>query len=268
MFNINELYKNDFVDETQLSNKKKDVSRTYKSMTKSNNNVYIKRFEILSKNNPFNKKIGNYISIDFKNIKNTNEIDDVLECVKKEISYLLKRNNYQKKDKVLVVGLGNDLYISDALGPKAIKNVTATSHLKSKYKNRSVSTLIPGVMGSTGLESSSIVQAIVEKEEIDFVIVIDSLATRNINRLYNVIQLSDTGINPGSGVENKRKEISKEVLGVPVICLGVATVVDCASIVVETLTALNIEFDKNTYEIVKNICMITYTLAVRWWIGQ
>ena len=111
-------------------------------------------------------------------------------------------------------------------------------------------------MGSTGLESSSIVQAIVEKEKIDFVIVIDSLATRNINRLYNVIQLSDTGINPGSGVENKRKEISKEVLGVPVICLGVATVVDCASIVVETLTALNIEFDKNTYEIVKNICMI------------
>ena len=230
MLDFDEFYYTDFVDEKQLKEKNNSLKKTYVSTNRTENDIAIKKFNILTSNNPFNKKIGNYISIDFQNVDTIENTLSILNVVKNELKYLLKRNHYKKGEKVLIVGLGNDFYISDSLGPKV-------------------------VMASTGLESSSIIEAIVLKENIKFVVVIDALATRNIDRLYNVIQLSDTGINPGSGVDNHRKEVSKEVLGVPVICIGVATVVDCASLIVETLLCLDIEFDKEKYDLIKNICV-------------
>ncbi|MGM9808967.1 MAG: GPR endopeptidase [Bacilli bacterium] len=255
MLDFDEFYYTDFVDEKQLKEKNNSGKKTYVSTNRTENDIAIKKFNILTSNNPFNKKIGNYISIDFQNVDTIENTLNILNVVKTELKYLLKRNHYKKGEKVLIVGLGNDFYISDSLGPKVVKSVHATSHLKINSKYGNISTLIPGVMASTGLESSSIIEAIVLKENIKFVVVIDALATRNIDRLYNVIQLSDTGINPGSGVDNHRKEVSKEVLGVPVICIGVATVVDCASLIVETLLCLDIEFDKEKYDLIKNICV-------------
>ncbi|MGM9857691.1 MAG: GPR endopeptidase [Bacilli bacterium] len=255
MFDFSEIYSTDFVDEQQLKEKSIKKKKSYESTSIIQNDIIIKKFNILTDDNPFNKKIGNYISIDFQNIDTIENTLNILKVVKAEFNYLLKRNRYKQGEKVLIVGLGNDFYISDSLGPKVVKSVHATSHLKNKGKYGNISTLIPGVMASTGLESSSIIEAIVKKENIKFVVVIDALATRNIDRLYNVIQLSDTGINPGSGVDNHRKEVSKEVLGVPVICIGVATVVDCASLIVETLMCLDIDFDKEKYEMIKSNCV-------------
>src|SRR5690606_15896430 len=141
----------------------------------------------------------------------------------------------------LIVGLGNWNVTPDALGPMTVEKVLVTSHLfKLEHESvsegyRPVGAVTPGVMGVTGIETSNIIFGIVEKFKPDFVIAIDALASRSIERVNETIQLSDSGIHPGSGVGNKRKELSKETLGVPVIAIGVPTVVDAVTITSDTI---------------------------------
>lgn len=144
---------------------------------------------------------------------------------------------------VLVVGLGNRDVTADALGPHVVDNLTITRHMIKEYgkaafnrnKMHMVSGLVPGVMARTGMESQEIVKGVVEKTKPDVVIVIDALAARSTKRLNRTIQITNTGIHPGSGVGNHRNSISEENLGVPVIAIGVPTVVDAATIVSDAL---------------------------------
>ncbi len=143
----------------------------------------------------------------------------------------------------MVVGLGNRDVTPDALGPEVIDNLFVTRHLIKEYGDEfksqnnlvNVSAISPGVMGQTGMEAREIIKGIVEETNPSLVIVIDALASRSVNRLNTTVQITDTGICPGSGVGNNRQALNKESLGVDVIALGVPTVVDAATIVNDTM---------------------------------
>lgn len=144
---------------------------------------------------------------------------------------------------MLIAGLGNREITPDALGPEVVDNLFVTRHLIKEYgeefqaenKLANVSAISPGVMGQTGMETSEILKGIIKETKPDLVIVIDALAARNVHRLNTTVQLTDTGICPGSGVGNNRQALNKESLGVDVIALGVPTVVNAATIVNDTM---------------------------------
>ena len=167
---------------------------------------------------------------------NTNKLSNVLSSILEEIydSFGLTQSSY-----VLVVGLGNNEITPDSLGPKVTKNIFVTKHISDLGKLEEglgiLGAVSFGVMGQTGIESSDIIKAVVSKTKPDLVLVVDALASRSLHRVNRTIQISTAGINPGSGVGNKRKEISKKTLGVPVIAIGIPTVVDVASIFVDTM---------------------------------
>ncbi len=170
---------------------------------------------------------------------------EISELLSKYVVELLpKKENLS----VLVVGLGNNQVTADSLGPYVVDNLAINRHLVKEFgqcildngKQMLVSGLIPGVMGKTGIETVEIVYGVVKEAEIDVVIAIDALAARNTKRLARTIQVANTGIHPGSGVGNNRNAISKETLGIPVIAIGVPTVVDAATIVMDAVGNGNI----------------------------
>jgi spore protease len=202
------------------------------------------------------KKPGMYITIEAQGIReqDTELQKKVEEVFAKEFHSFLHKLNIDNEASCLVVGLGNANVTPDALGPLAVENLLITRHLfqlqpeSIKEGFRPVSAIAPGVMGTTGIETSDIISGVVEKTKPDFVIVIDALAARSIERVNATIQISDTGIHPGSGVGNKRKELSKETLGIPVIAIGVPTVVDAVSITSDTIDFLLKHFGKEMRE--------------------
>jgi spore protease len=202
------------------------------------------------------KKAGRYLTVEVQGIRqqNTEVQQKVEEIFAREFAYFLEGTGIKKTDSCLVVGLGNWNVTPDALGPMVCENLLVTRHLfQLQPENveegyRSVSALSPGVMGLTGIETSDIIFGVVEKTKPDFVIAIDALASRSIERVNSTIQISDTGIHPGSGVGNKRKELSKETLGIPVIAIGVPTVVDAVSITSDTIDFILKHFGKELRE--------------------
>jgi spore protease len=189
------------------------------------------------------KMPGRYLTLEAQGIrqKDTEMQQKVEEVFAKEFKQFLRTLQIPDDASCLVVGLGNWNVTPDALGPIAVENLLITRHLfRLQPENvqegfRSVSAIAPGVMGLTGIETSDIIQGVVEKAKPDFVIAIDALAARSIERVNSTIQISDTGIHPGSGVGNKRKELSKNTLGIPVIAIGIPTVVDAVSITSDTI---------------------------------
>lgn len=149
----------------------------------------------------------------------------------------------EKEQSILIVGLGNRDVTADALGPNVADNLFITRHVVKEYgkaaysKSRMhmVSSIVPGVMAKTGMESAEIIKGVVEQTKPDVVIVIDALAARSTKRLNRTIQITNTGIHPGSGVGNHRNALTKDSLGAPVIAIGVPTVVDAATIVNDAL---------------------------------
>ncbi|WP_339228182.1 GPR endopeptidase [Oceanobacillus sp. FSL K6-2867] len=202
------------------------------------------------------KKPGNYVTIYADGVKkqDTARQEAAAKVLAKEIEQLLVRNNIPIDANGLIVGLGNWNVTPDALGPMAVEKVLVTSHLFKLQQEtvaegyREVAAVTPGVMGVTGIETSDIIFGIAEKYKPDFVIAIDALASRSIERVNETIQLSDTGIHPGSGVGNKRKEISQETLGVPVLAIGVPTVVDAVTITSDTIDFLLKHFGREWKE--------------------
>lgn len=187
--------------------------------------------------NAIGKPIGKYITYDLKNLKlaGEEEIEESSNIISKEIKNLV-REQVDEKGEVLVVGLGNQFVTPDSLGPKVISEIEVTRHLL-KYAPecvvegaRSVSAVAPGVLGTTGIETLEIVKGIVDNIKPKLLIVIDSLASKSIARISSTIQISNTGIVPGAGVGNTRKELSENTLGIPVIAIGVPMVVDLATI--------------------------------------
>jgi len=189
------------------------------------------------------KPIGNYITIDIKNLRYATEedIQKASERLTKELKVLIEKH-VEKSGAILVVGLGNIYVTPDSLGPKVINEIDITRHLLEYMpdaidKNaRSVSGISPGVLGTTGIETQEILKGIIDNIKPKLVIIIDALASRSIERISSSIQLADTGIVPGAGVGNSRKELTQSSLGIPVIAIGIPTVVDAATIAADSLT--------------------------------
>ncbi|MHC0035850.1 GPR endopeptidase [Pseudoneobacillus sp. C159] len=206
--------------------------------------------------NAIGKKTGRYLTLEVVGIRqqDTTLQQKVQQVFASEFARFIQEMGIKKDASCLVVGLGNWNVTPDSLGPLVCENLLVTRHLFQLQPEsvdpgyRPVSALSPGVMGLTGIETSDIIFGVVEKTKPDFVIAIDALASRSIERVNSTIQISDSGIHPGSGVGNKRKELSKETLGVPVIAIGVPTVVDAATITSDTIDFILKHFGKELRE--------------------
>ena len=176
-----------------------------------------------------NRQSGNkYATLYFENLERITDFMPLEQQFLKAIKLLLK-----DCEKVLVVGLGNREITADSVGPKTAERILATRHITGKFAEeiglsglKSVAVTVPDVLGNTGIEVQEILKGTVEKIKVDAVIVIDALCAKSTDRIFKTIQLTDSGIAPGSGVKNKRKELNKFTLGVKVIAIGVPTVID------------------------------------------
>lgn len=195
-----------------------------------------------------NKPKGKYITLESNRLKNMDS-----EFFK-EISYMLKDElekiiDLKDESTVLVAGLGNKDITPDALGPKVVSQIMVTRHLKEYMPEyidediRTVSAISPGVLGITGMETGDIIKGVCDKVKPDLVIAIDALASKSPKRISTTIQITDTGINPGSGVGNRREGLNYKNLGVPVVVIGVPTVVDALSIASELSDSLFSKID-------------------------
>lgn len=229
----------------KANNIKQEVEGITTEEEKTGDNIITTRVKVTNKQGEeaINKPIGNYITIDMKNLKLATE-DDIQkssEVVTKELKTLIEKH-VDNKAPVLVVGLGNLYVTPDALGPKVINEIDITRHLIEYMpevldKNtRPVSAISPGVLGTTGIETQEILKGIVDNVKPQLIIIIDALASRSIERISSSIQIADTGIVPGAGVGNARKELTQSTLGVPVIAIGIPTVVEAATIAADSLT--------------------------------
>lgn len=208
------------------------------------------------------KPVGSYITIDIQKLKVATEedIQESAEVLAKELRGLLEKHS-APKDEILVVGLGNQYVTPDALGPKVINDIDVTRHILTympqvlSKDTRPVSAISPGVLGTTGIETLEILKGIVDNIHPKLLIVIDALASRSIERISSTIQLADTGITPGAGVGNTRKDLSKETLGIPVIALGIPTVVDAATIAADSLDLFiqKLQEEANSNEFLNNL---------------
>lgn len=218
------------------------------------NGILVTKVHIKSKEGgqSVNKFPGRYLTIEAQELRRRDSEfqHQVTKLFAREFSQFLKETGIKEEDRCLIVGLGNWNVTPDALGPITVENVLVTRHLftlapeEVEEGYREVSAVSPGVLGITGMETGDIVQGIVSQTKPDFVIAIDALAARSIERVNTTIQISNTGINPGSGIGNKRKAISEETLGIPVIAIGVPTVVDAVSIVSDSIDFMLGHFGK------------------------
>lgn len=222
----------------------KENSNNIEQTTKKEEDITIDNISI-SKDN---KKIGKYITISFNDVTDISNQKKLEKVFEKEFNSFLESINILDNYKCLVIGLGNSNSTPDSLGPKTIDNIIVTKHLfdidgidvLDGYRN--VSTLKPSVLALTGIETKDIISGVIEKTKPDFLIIIDALSSSSISRVNKTIQLTDTGISPGSGVGNNRGELSKETLGIPVIGIGVPTVVDAVTIVSDTINFMMKKF--------------------------
>lgn len=186
------------------------------------------------------KPEGTYITMEIPGIRqyDADFHDELSKSLAKELSKIIKIKDDQT---ALVVGLGNWNVTPDALGPKVVSKLMVTRHLKKYIPDQideginPVCAISPGVLGITGIETAEIIQGIVSKVKPDIMIVIDALASRKMERVVTTIQIGNTGISPGSGVGNRRMEFTKETMGIPVIAIGVPTVVDAATMANDTI---------------------------------
>lgn len=230
-----------------------------KTQEKTNKNIKISITDITKEEGKvIEKKEGRYITITFKDITNYEDREEIGKALEKEIKSLLKYKKIKDNDEGLILGLGNSKSTPDALGPKVISRLVITRHLFKlnaipKEGIRSISAISPGVMGETGIETADYIEALTNLIKPQFIIVIDALAASSLERINHTIQLTDTGIRPGSGVYNNRKEISTDTLKIPVIAIGVPTVVESSVIVNEAINYLlkHISYIKNNTEINK-----------------
>lgn len=191
------------------------------------------------------RPIGSYITVEAKGLQEGEERlrRFVAETIAEQLLCLIENSEEKKEKEVLVVGLGNREATPDALGPIAVDELVVTRHLilqlgeefKKKYRLTSFCAFAAGVLAQTGMESGEVIKSVVREMKPDVVIAIDALAARSTTRLGTTVQLTDTGIYPGAGIGNNRQALNKETLGVPVIAVGVPTVVDAATILRERM---------------------------------
>ena len=255
-------YITDMADE-RVDEYKKTYNLSYidgiKVETSSNKTHNITTVEVLDENGKkaLGKEIGKYITLEIKNVLTLEdkEIEDVTKTLSEALVMLIENNI----NKVMVVGLGNEMVTADSLGAEVIKNINVTRHVIKYMKElvepgtREITALSPGVLGTTGIETEEIIEGVVEKIKPDLIIVIDSLASQSISRIGTTIQMGNTGITPGAGVGNRRKALNKNTLKIPVIAIGVPTVVDAEVLLKEMLEKLNISSVRRNKKVCNNM---------------
>ncbi len=231
----------------------------------ANDTVLITHVRITTKNGAraMGKPIGTYITLEADHLIEPDEdYHREVSCViARQLRTLISCDEEEKS--ILVVGLGNRDVTADALGPFVVDHLNITRHMLRQFghaayaceKVHTISSIVPGVMGNTGMETAEIVRGVVDSTSPDIVIVIDALAARSTRRLTRTIQITNTGIHPGSGVGNHRDSLTEESLGVPVIAIGIPTVVDAATIVNDAVGHLNQDSPelKNTFQDMHNM---------------
>ena len=198
---------------------------------------------------------GLYYTITFNDITDSDNYEKVLKVLITNLKDILKKNNITDNDSCLIIGLGNRLSTPDSLGPLVTDKLVITRHLyllnKVSPGYRMTSSITPGVMSATGIESADIIKAVIKKIKPSFVIAVDALSAGSIERIVKTIQITDTGIHPGSGIGNNRTEISNKTVSVPVIAIGIPTVTSSSTIVLNTIEYLtkHIAYLKNNEEV-------------------
>lgn len=227
--------------------------------------VRVTRIEIINENGEklLEKPKGKYITLEMAPFTGyTCCCGGQVQVLSEEIKRLLP-----KYGTVLVAGLGNEKITPDALGPRAADYILASRHINGELAKkigleglRSVAAVVPGVLGKTGIETAEILEGTVKKIKPSAVIAVDSLASRKLERLGATVQLADSGISPGSGIGNRRNAIDSSSLGVPVIAIGVPTVVDAATMtmdILESHDSLRDEFKKHIASSSQGRMMVT-----------
>ena len=224
------------------------------------NGVTVTKVRVLDENGEkaVGKPVGTYVCIEARGLGEAEDgvFDEALAAVAQELEKMMKPFG---DGLVLVAGLGNAAMTPDALGPRCIKSVLVTRHIAGELTKiagleglRPVAAIAPGVLGQTGVETGEIIKAVVQDIRPDAVIAIDALASRSAARLGNTIQIADTGIVPGSGIGNSRFAINRESLGVPVVSVGVPTVVDAATLAMDVLETAGLPARREDEEKLRN----------------
>lgn len=208
-------------------------------------NIKIREVKITNENGErsVGKPMGKYVTIEVPSLREN--ISGVYEKTRKILTDELKKYiDLEKNHTFMVVGLGNRFVTPDALGPKVIDKLLVTRHLygvlpeEITEKMHSLCAVAPGVLGITGIETGEIIKGIAEKIKPDIIIAIDALASRKTSRISTTFQIADTGIVPGSGIGNKRQALNKESIGVPVIAIGVPTVIEAVAVANDAIDML------------------------------
>ena len=265
---MNNIYTDLAVECREIYNEDNDIEVEGVSVDVEEKDSYsITRIGVLNKKGMerIKKPIGRYITIDVPNLNKTDEDlkDEISKALAKEIKSLGLNH---PESKILIIGLGNWNISPDSLGPKVVERVLVTRQFFVNYNKEfdetmaNVAAIAPGVMGMTGIESIDIVKGIIDKIKPDLLIAIDALTSRKMDRISTTIQLSDTGISPGSGLGNKRIALNKESLGIPVLSIGIPTVVNAATMVNDTLDLI-IDTLKQTAEVGKEFYSILHELS-------
>lgn len=214
---------------TDLAIEKENGENAFEKEEETKENIKLTR--LLNK-----EKKEKYITIEFPSL----ELISDYEEIEKKITNELKKAFDKECEKILVVGLGNTEITPDSIGPKTAQKILATRHIAGAFAEqiglkgiKSVAVISPNVLGKTGIETAELIKGVVDKIKPDGVIAIDALASLSVNRLFRSVQISNNGISPGSGVKNSRREISEKTLNIPVVAIGVPTVVEASNLAFE-----------------------------------
>lgn len=253
-----------------IENKDIDNIKNIEKHQRVDEEIIIDEITITKGHKNINMKKGKYITISFEDVTDINNQKKLEKVFQNELNNFFKYMNILDTNKCLIIGLGNEKSTPDSLGPKVVNSIIVTKHLfdldginvLDGYRN--VSAFSPGVLGVTGIESKDIITGIIDKTKPDFLIVIDSLASSSLSRVNKTIQITNSGIFPGSGIGNNRGELSYKTLGIPVIAIGIPTVVDAVTIVSDTINFIMKKFsysknnNNNDKDKLKPITSINY----------
>ena len=197
------------------------------------------------------RPMGNYVTVEITNLETENE--ELCQRGAKAVGSELKKmiENISPEGSVLIAGLGNQYITPDSIGPKTLGKLLVTRHITKDagggldFDIRPVSAIAPGVLGLTGIETKEILLGVADRIKPSLIIAVDALASRSISRLGTTVQLSDTGISPGSGVGNNRSELTESTLGIPVIAIGIPMVVDAATVAADAIESVRSQMKKS-----------------------
>lgn len=221
---------------------KEDYHRTCEEI----HNIKIETFEILRKNNLYPHEVGKYIEISFEDYLN---MDEVIKQCSNRLKDLITSMTKKIDPLIMVIGLGNDTLTSDAIGPRSVKYIKATHHLPLEERHEKqlydYICITPNVMAKTGVETADYIRSLKDEFKPDILIVIDALCAKSYKKVCKVIQMNNVGIYPGSGIGNHRKAISHLTMDVPVIAIGVPTVIHVSSLVSEVFDIMESYFHES-----------------------